>query len=383
MSDSIQVRPVRGRSEWRAFLAMADRVQSADRQWIQPLRMERRKQWSARQPFFEHAEARAFVAWRDREPVGVISAQIDARAPRREGQRVGWFGQIEAFDEREIFAALVDAASAWLSSGGCRWMQGPYDLGINQSCGLLIEGQDSPPMLMMGHAPAYYAAHLEALGFDRAMDLLAYLLPPHFERPAVMQRLKQRLESRLSLRPLDFSRYDGELNLLRELFNDAWSANWGFVPLSAEEFIAMGREMRQIIRPAHTCVAELDGQPAGFLIALPNINELIADLNGRLLPLGWARLLWRLKRRQVRTARVPLMGVRQAHQRGMLGAAISFSMIDRVARALTADGIDQVEMSWILETNQGMNSMIEAMGGQLYKRYRLFERSLPASGAAV
>jgi hypothetical protein len=229
-------------------------------------------------------------------------------------------------------------------------------------------------MVMMNHAPSFYAEHIEALGFKKAMDLFAYLLPPDFEAPPAMHRLTRRLAPKMHLRPLDFSRFDEELTLLRDIFNDAWSQNWGFVPLTEAEFQAMGRELRQVIRPTYTCVAEIDGEAAGFIVALPNVNELIADLHGRLLPLGWARLLWRLKRRQARTARVPLMGVRRRFQRGPMGAAISFSMIDRIRHPLHADGIGQVELSWILETNQGMNSMIESMGGDLYKRYRLYER---------
>jgi hypothetical protein len=375
-NDRVRIEQVGRRRQWREFYAVARTVQGRDPNWIEPLRFERQRQWSRRNPWFQHADATAFLARIDGRAVGSISAQVDSLQPVEDGRKIGYFGQLEGVDDPAVFAALLDAAEGWLRGQGCRLMRGPYDLGVNQSCGLLVDGADSPPMVMMGHAPAWYATRLEEAGMSRAMDLLAYLLPPDFSPPQAMVRLLERARRRISFRPMDFSRYDEEVMLLRDIFNDAWSENWGFVPLTEAEFRQMGSELRQIIRPGYTCIAEQDGQAAGFIVALPNINELIADLNGRLLPLGWARLLWRLKRRRATTARVPLMGVRRQFQRGPLGAAISFGMIEQVRHALHADGIRNVELSWILETNQGMNSLIEAMGGQLYKRYRMFARTL-------
>lgn len=377
-ASSVTVESVGNRATWNAFLKFARQVYANDSYWVEPLRFERKRQWSPRNPWFEHAEARAFLAWRDGRVVGTISAQVDRLQPDEGGRKLGYFGQLEAVDDARVFQALLDAARQWLLEQGCGLMRGPYDLGINQSCGLLVDGRDSPPMVMMGHAPGYYAERLLEAGLQPVMDLLAYLLAPDFPAPRAMTRLLERIGSRIRFRPMDFSRYDQETSLLRLLFNDAWSDNWGFVPLTEAEFHATGRELRQIIRPGYTCIAEVDGEPAGFIVALPNINELISDLNGRLLPLGWLKLLWRLKRTAATTARVPLMGVKRAHQRGPLGAAISFGMIDQVRHALHADGIREVELSWILETNQGMNSLVEAMGGRLYKRYRMFQQLLEA-----
>lgn len=380
MSPAVCIRPVLSRRDWREFYTLPDRIQAGDPCWIKPLHLERKSLWSPRNPWFEHARAQAFIAWRGDLPVGRISAQIDELQPPHEGRKLGYFGQFECLDDAEAATALIQCAADWVAAAGCGHLRGPYDLGINQSCGLLVEGRETPPMLMMGHAPAYYQDLLTGTGLAAEMDLLAYLLPPDFSAPPAMARLLQRSSGRLRFRPLDFGNFAAELELLRELFNDAWSANWGFVPLTAAEFRHMGGEMRKILKPGYTCIAELDAQPVGFIVALPNLNELIADLDGRLFPLGWVRLLWRLARHRARSARVPLMGVRRSHQRGPLGAAISFGMIDRVRRALHADGIDRVEVSWILQTNQGMNSMIEAMGGALYKRYRMYGRPLDSAG---
>ena len=379
MSSRVSIEPVRSRGDWRQFYGLPDQIQGSDPCWIKPLHLERKALWSKRNPWFAHASAQAFIARGDGRTLGRISAQVDELEQGLGGARLGYFGQFECIDDPAVAARLLSAAGRWLAERGCRHLRGPYDLGINQSCGLLVEGRDSPPMLMMGHAPAYYRDLLESAGLRAEMDLLAYLLPPDFPAPRAMQRLLERNHGRILFRPLDFSRFTEEMDLLRDLFNDAWAGNWGFVPITDAEFRYMGSEMRKILKPSHTAIAELDGQAAGFIVALPNLNELIADLDGRLFPLGWAKLLWRLARGRARSARVPLMGVRQRYQRGALGAAISFGMIDGVRRALQADGIDRVEVSWILESNQGMNSMIEAMGGQLYKRYRLYGTALDES----
>ncbi len=375
-SGALSIEAVKDRKDFSKFLRFPRQVHGNDPCWVEPLRFERKRQWSAKHPWFEHASAMPFIANRNGRVVGTISAQLDTLQAPRAGRKIGYFGQLEALNCPQVFAGLFSAAEEWLREQGCGLIRGPYDLGVNQSCGLLIEGRDRPPMVMMGHAPPWYAEQVERLGFEKAMDLLAYELAPDFEPPLAMQRLLQRLGARIRLRPMNFSDYPNELELLRDIFNDAWSRNWGFVPLTRSEFSDMGKELRQIIRPGYTCIAEIDGEAAGFIVALPNINELIADLDGALLPVGWAKLLWRIKTRKATTARVPLMGVRRRFQRGPTGAAISFGMIDQVRHALFADGITNVELSWILETNQGMNSLIEAMGGNLYKRYRIFEKEL-------
>ncbi len=318
-------------------------------------------------------EAQAFVARLGNRPVGTISAQVDRLLQPVDGQRIGYFGQFECIDDQAVADALLSSAREWLGKAGCDQMQGPFDLNVNQQCGLLIDGFDTPPMMLMNHAPPRYAEHLQTYGLSPAMRLYAYRVAPNFEAPAAMSRLLARSARRIRFRPMDFSRFGQEVSLIRELFNDAWAKNWGFSPLTPEVFARSGRDLKQILKPAHSCIAEVDDEPAGFIVALPNINELIQDLDGKLLPFGWAKLLWRLKRQAATTARVPLMGVVQRYQRGPMGAAISFGMIDSIRHALHEDGIRSVELSWILETNDGMNSLIEAMGGERYKTYAIFE----------
>jgi len=376
LSDALEVHAVSRRKDWADWLAVAAAVQGDDPQWVPPLLAERRKQWSSRHPFWRQAEGQAWIVRRAGRAIGAISAQIDHRQALHEGRPLGYFGQFECINEPPVAAALLGAAEEWLTARGCAWMRGPYDLSINQQVGLLVHGYDVPPMLMMGHAPRYYRELFTAMGLVPVMRLYAYRLAPNFVAPTAMLRMLGRYQDDIDLRPLNLRRYNEELATLRTLFNAAWADNWGFVPLSEAEFAHMGRGMRPLIRAEYTTVAYYKGEAVGFLIALPNLNEVIADLRGRLLPFAWARLLWRMQRHQFRTARVPLMGIAPTMQRRRLGAALTFAMVDRVRQALAANGVEQVELSWILENNQGMNAILESFGADAYKHYQMFEKRL-------
>lgn len=253
---------------------------------------------------------------------------------------------------------------------------GPFNLSINDEVGLLIEGFDTPPMFMMGHAQPHYAAHIERCRYDKAKDLLAYIVDADFPTPKIMQRLLAKTSHRIQLRAINYKRFDEELDTLRDIFNDAWSDNWGFVPFTDAEFKDLGRNLRSTIPADLIQIAEVDGEPAAFVVAVPNLNEMIRDLNGRLLPFGWAKLLWRLKIRFPRTVRSPLMGVRRAFHDTPLGPGLAFLVIDAGVKQVLARGTKQIEMSWILEDNVGMRHICEAMGGHIYKRYRVYEKSL-------
>jgi GNAT superfamily N-acetyltransferase len=372
----VEVRRVSSRRDWRSFLDLPARLHRDDTCWIRPLDVQVRQTWSPRNPWFAHAQAQAWLAWRGSRPVGSISAQMDELHRQHWGEAVGYFGQLCAEDDAEVVAALFGEARRWLRERGCTQMRGPFDLGVNQSCGLLVDGFDTPPMIMMNHSAPWLGARVEAAGLQPAMDLLAYIVAPDFAAPPAMQRLVERAGERLRIRPLDRARYWQELELLRELFNDAWAENWGFVPFTPDEFRELGRELKLLVGPEAVFIAELDGEPAGFILAMPNVNELIADLDGRLLPFGWLRLLWRLKTGRATTARVPLMGVRRRFHGRPLGAMLAFGLIEAVRRPLIRAGIREVELSWILETNQGMRSLIESIGGRAYKRYRIYQAEL-------
>jgi hypothetical protein len=372
----LSILAVRNPSELERFIRVPWSIYGDDPCWIPPLLMERKEHLSAKNPYFRHASWQAWVAFRNGKPVGRISAQVDQLRLDRYHDATGLFGFIEAVDDPATFQLLLDTACDWLREQGMKRVQGPFNLSINDECGLLVEGFDTPPSFMMGHARPYYAARIEALGFDKAKDLLAYRIDPNVGFPRVMKKLIEKNSQRLTVSPFKRTRLKEDLATLRELFNDAWAGNWGFVPFTREEFDELGRNLARLVDEDLIQVAAVDGEPAAMVVALPNLNEAARDLDGRLLPLGWLKLLWRLKRHKLRTARVTLMGVRQEYQNSRLGMALACGVIDAARLALITKGIDEVEMSWILEDNNNMRHILESLGGDPYKRYRIYQKEL-------
>jgi len=373
---TVRVVPLDGKAAERAFWGLPQRLYRDDPHWVAPLLLERHELLSVKNPFFEHARHRAWLACRGDEVVGRISAQVDRLHELTHGERVGYFGLIEAQDDPAVFAALLDTAETWLREQGMTEVRGPFNLSINEECGLLVDGFDTPPMVMMGHALPYYGPRIEAQGYAKAKDLLAYIVGTDFRFSPAAQRVLDRERGKVTLRPLDLQHLDRDIAILRDIFNDAWAGNWGFVPFTEAEFKALGQLVRWLVDPGFVQIAEVAGEPVAMIAVLPNINEATADLNGRLLPLGWARLLWRLKVRHPKGVRVALMGVRQSLQRTRLGSALAMLVIDAARQTALRRGVTQAEMSWILEDNRGMRSIIESLGSRCYKRYRIYSKAL-------
>jgi hypothetical protein len=343
---------------------------------VPPLILERKEHLSPHNPYFEHARYQSWIAYRNQKPVGRISAQIDQLHLDQYQKKEGFFGMIEAEDNTETFKTLLQTAEAWLHGNGMQRVLGPYNLSINQEPGLLINGFDTPACVMMGHARPYYADHLEENGYRKKKDLYAYMLDGDFKASAAMQMLVKRAKKRVTIRSFDKSNFETELNIIKDIFNDAWSENWGFIPFTEAEFNQLGKDFKLLVDFELVKIAEVDGAPAAFLVVLPNINEAIRDLNGRLLPFGWLKLLWRLKIKTPETARIPLMGVRKQYHDTILGAALAFMVIHAVQEPGLKRGIKKVELSWILEDNKGMNDIIESIGGTVYKTYRIYGKNL-------
>jgi hypothetical protein len=372
----LEVNPVNDRHRLRQFIRLPWSVYSHDPVWVPPLLLERKEHLSPRNPYFEHARYQSWIAYRNGNAVGRISAQIDQLHLDLHQENEGFFGMIEAEDNAETFKALQNTAESWLRDHGMRRILGPYSLSINQESGLLVEGFDTPPCLMMGHARPYYRTRIEENGYQKAKDLLAYIIDAHFDHPAAIQAIVKRVKKRVTIRSLRKSNYYEDMKIIEDIFNDAWSENWGFIPYTGAEFKQLAKDFKLILDLELIKIAEVDGAPAAFMVTAPNLNEAIRDLNGRLLPFGWIKLLWRLKVRYPQTARIPFMGVRKQYHGSLLGAALAFMVIIDGQPYALKRGIKKAELSWILEDNKGTRDIIESLGGKNYKRYRIYSKDL-------
>ncbi|CAI2411686.1 N-acetyltransferase [Serratia proteamaculans] len=373
----IRIETVLDKRDLKAFIDFPSSLYRNDPSWITPLYVEREEHLSKKNPGTEHIEWQAWVAKKEGKIVGRITAQIDSLHRERYGEDTGHFGMIDAIDDPEVFRALFTAAEDWLKSKGALKITGPFSLNINQESGLLVEGFDTPPSALMTHAKPYYATNLERQGYTQGIDLLAYWMKrTDLNFSPSLTKMMAQAGKKVTLRRLNRKRFNEEMQVLREIFNSGWQDNWGFVPFTEHEFATMGDQLKFLVPDDMIYIAEVDSVPCAFIVGLPNINEAIADLNGRLLPFGWAKLLWRLKVSGVRTARVPLMGVRQEYQFSRIGPIIALLLIEALRDPFAKRNIDALEMSWILESNSGMRTILERIGAVPYKRYRLYEKQL-------
>jgi hypothetical protein len=329
-------------------------------------------------PWFEHAEAQLFLAERDGAAAGRISAQVDRLVLQHMGAGTGQWGMFEAADG-QVAAALIAAAEGWLRAKGMTRSLGPFSLSIWDEPGLLVFGHDHPPTVMMGHHNPAYQGWVEAADYAKVQDLSTYEIDVGIGLPPLIDRIVASGErgGRIKVRKVDLKRYDEEAALVLHLLNDAWAGNWGFIPLTDAEKTYGGRKLKPMMYADLVRVAELDGEPVAFMMAVPNMNELIRDFDGHLLPFNWVKLLWRLRKLKVETMRVPLMGVARRLQSSRLASQIAFMMIEYIRRAGVENyGARRTEIGWVLEDNQGMRSIADAIGSKVNKIYRVYEKAL-------
>lgn len=380
-SDTVlAISPVASAADERAFVDLPWSLYANDPNWRAPLKDEVHALIGGpkRNPWFLHGRARFFLARRGGKVVGRISAQVcELVQERRPG--LGQWGLFECIDDAEVASALIEAAEGWLRKQGMTRAQGPISISIWDEPGLLVSGFDTPPKVMMGHHLPYYRAHIEAAGYGGVKDLFAWSVPVVDGFPELVNRIVAIGErnERIRIRPVDLGRFDEEARIILDILNEAWSENWGFVPLTDAEVAHVGKKLKPIVLAHQVLIAEYDGEPVAFIISIPDINELTLDLNGRLLPFGWAKLLWRLRNPQTRWFRVPLMGVRQKFQATRTASMLAFMMIEHVRRTgVSRHGAEWAEIGWILEDNGPMLSIAEAIEAHVTKTYRIFERDL-------
>jgi hypothetical protein len=379
MSQAVTVRPVESKADRKAFVDLVWDVYRDDPAWVPPLKAEVHGLITpGSNPWFEHSKARFWLAEQGGRTVGRISAQVDDLVVDHMGEGTGQWGMFEATGGKAA-AALIATAETWLREQGMNRALGPFSLSIWDELGLEVEGFDQPPTVMMGHHRPEYRGWIEAADYQKAKDLLTYEVGIADWRDERIARLITAGENnpRIRVRKVDKSRFAEEAQVILNLLNDAWSGNWGFVPLTDSEIAHAGKKLKPIIYEDLVRVVEYDGEPAAFMITLPDINELTADLNGELFPFGWAKLLWRLRNPRTKRARVPLMGVASRLHHTRLASQLAFMLIEFTRRDLVSKfGIEVGEFGWILEDNAGMLSIAQLPGARVNHRYRIFEKAL-------
>lgn len=377
----IAIAPVAGRADFRAFVDLLWDVYASDPHWVPPLRGDARALVGGERhnPYFGHAEVQCFLARRQGRVVGRIAAHVDRLVlERRPG--LGLWGLFEvAGDDAEVGAALIRTAEDWLRARGMVRAQGPMSLSIWDEPGLLVEGFDGPPAIMMGHHRPAYQEMIAAAGYAGVKDLHAWELDISKPFPELVQRIIAAGERnpRIRVREADARNFDAEAKLVLGILNEAWSDNWGFVPLTDAEIAFAARKLRPVMFPDLIRIAEVEGEPVAFMFTLPDVNELTRDLDGRLFPFGWAKLLWRLRKPRVRRMRVPLMGVRKHLQGTRMASLLAFMMIEYTRRASVANyGATRGEIGWILEDNAPMRSIAQAIQAKITRTYRIYEKDL-------
>jgi hypothetical protein len=372
------VREVVSRRDRNRFIKLPWKIYEHDKNWVPPLIAERRELLDPRRnPFFEHAEVRLFLARDDAgNPLGRIAAIVNTNHIRTHQEAAGFFGLFEVVNDQAAANALFDAASGFLRSHGMQIMRGPENMSVNDDLGLLIEGFDTPPMIMMPHNPRYYEALVEGYGFRKVMDLFAYhaeCKPDQMPQRVVHGAELLQRKHKYTVRKVRMDDFDAEIQRLHTVYSSAWEENWGAVAMTEREFAHLARNLKQIADPDLCLIAEVNGEVAGFSLALPDYNQVLIRLNGRLLPLGIFRFLH--YRRKIDAIRIITMGVIKKFRR----MGIDNCFYCETHRQALAKGIRHGEMSWILENNIPMNRIMKNLGFNVYKKYRLYDFPLHSS----
>ena len=381
----VLIEPVRDKRQLQEFVAFPWRVYKDDPHWVPPFFRERMQFFDPkRNPFFEHAEAQLFLARRQGETVGTVAAILNRNHNAYHDDEVGFFGHFECVDDQDVASALLTAAGEWVKARGMKVIRGPMNMSTNDECGLLVDGFDSAPVVMMTYNPAYYERLIGNSGFEKAMDLYAWLIrtdiygnsAENMPRKVAQSCEKLEREGKIVIREASLARFAEEMARAKQVYNSAWGRNWGFVPATDAEIEHLANGMRQFLDPEMVFFAEDNGEPVGISVALPDVNETLLRVYpkpGGTLRYAYdgLRFLW-AKRRRPRLFRLLIMGVVERYR----GRGIDACFYVQTARAALAKGYHECEMSWILESNTMMNRIIERLGGHIYKTYRVYDRAL-------
>jgi GNAT superfamily N-acetyltransferase len=354
----------------KEFIELPYSLYRNDPFWVPPLRIAVKELLDRKKhPFYANAEAEFYVARQNGRVVGRIAAVVDRAHNRFHEENAGFFGFFECIDDPAVADALLTRARQWVTERGAKFLRGPVSPSTNYECGMLIEGFDRSPMVMMPYNPPYYPALMDKIGLAKAKDLLGYLSNANTIDIERIDRIATRVLARndVTVRPINMKDFAAEVGRVWDIYCKAWSRNWGFVPMSREEFVAMGKEMKQILKPDLVLIGESKGQTIGFALALPDVNFALKPAGGNLLPTGLLKILY--YQRLIKNVRVLALGVEERFRASGVGAAFYATLV-RNARKL---GYGDCEMSWILEDNILMNRALEVMGARRYKTYRIYD----------
>lgn len=367
------------------FLDAAHEVFKGDPNFVPPLDFEIKERLSPKKnPFFKRGEATLFTAWRDGKVVGRISAQIDREHLRTWNDDTGFFGFFDTIDDPEVAKALLDAASAWLARRDMKRMIGPFSLYANEEVGVLIEGFDMPPMLSMAHSRSWQDKLALGAGLEKEKDLFAF----RFDRGLPLSDRVKKAHAEIAklpevrLRSIDMKNFDEEIRNIVEIYNDTWTGKWCFVPAREDEARKMAQDLKLVIDPDLAFIAEVNGKPRGMCIMLPNLNEALQDLGGKLFPFNFAKLLWRVKVKHPKSARLMMLGIHKDIRSNVKRyGGLSAAMYVEVQKRGVAKGYEWAELSWTREDDAPVNVGIRAMGAKMYKKYRIYKKDLTGSSA--
>lgn len=367
----MEVREVRTAKDLDRFIELSFSLYKKYPHYVPQLRKELRDQFSPKNPFFRHAAVKYFVAEKDGRIVGRVCSIINNRHREFQQENAGFFGFFESDNDSAVAQTLLEAVSGELKEAGMKIMRGPMNFSTNEECGFLIEGYDVHPMLMTPYNPPYYNDLMESCGMEKAKDLYAYIHEIQKNLPEKILRVAAIAEKRgITVRPVDKKRFDQEMLVFREVYNDAWEKNWGFIPLTDEEIFYLGERLKQIVVPGLTLIAEDNGSPVGFLGMVPDFNIVLKRMNGTINPLTIMKALY--YSRKIRDLRLLLLGIKK-HYRNKGVDALLFR---EVFKGISSGNYQRVEFSWILEDNIPVQRIVEMAGGTLYKKYRIYEKTL-------
>jgi len=381
LDSLIDIKPVNSPKQLKLFLDLPYSLHKGDPNWRAPLRFERAAQLNPRKnPAAKPITYQFFLAYKDGQPVGRIAAFINAAHDAHYKDNAGFFGYLDSARDPKVIPALLKAAEDWVAAKGRDKIFGPAMWSVNEECGLLIDGFDTPPSVLMPYGRPDYQTSVEGYGFTKAVDMYAYMQDLHagYPRSRIIQAMVGYAESNPSLtwRKLDKSNFLADIKIAMDIFNDAWSGNWGFIPFTPEQIIHTAKEMKPILVHDAFWIGCIDNKPVAYVCMIPDINEAAKGFDGRLLPFNWAKFLWRLKVRKIKRLRLPLMGLRREWHNKRKGVALTTKICEMAYAGARDNGYTHCELSWILEDNEGMKGICDQAQAVHYKTYRMYQKTI-------